>query len=489
MATQAIKRINAYNMTNADIDNAINYINSGYVMFPAAMNARRRLRFAQKFGVGSGFITAPLPGAVPFELRYNPNAQFNVPVARPQDIQGIIQNIYNQPDVGLGQGLQTFYKSVSMRYLNITKVDTDAFLRSQGDYVIAKVPKKPNINAPIVASVPNERWGIDLIDMNIYVSVANLNRRWIMTVVDYFSGKVWARALPNKSNGGVGNPNTLRNNIQNICAAAGTTPHIIQCDNEFNMGSFLAWSNLNGIILIPVSAYTPTSNGKVERMNREIRRKIKAGFIRNNDLIWAPRLQSYVDNINNSVSSVSKLTPNQLWTPGYIPNPPGPVPLGIALHDGMNMAARQMYQESNIFRRALAATTPVPVYNVNDFVRVKMLTVSTELRRIKENGIGWNRNVVNYTPEIFQIRSVHPHPGRPRNTEYTIQTIAIPPAQPLVVLNNRFNFGNVALPANLGNAPKRFFYDELTPVPIPNIPSNVLPATRQRALQLAKYVL
>lgn len=48
--------------------------------------------------------------------------------------------IANQPDVGLGQGLQTFYKTVSMRYLNITKVDTDAFLRSQGDYV-RKFPK------------------------------------------------------------------------------------------------------------------------------------------------------------------------------------------------------------------------------------------------------------------------------------------------------------------------------------------------------------
>jgi hypothetical protein len=185
---------------------------------------------------------------------------------------------------------------------------------------------------------------------------------------------------------------------------------------------------------------------------------------------------------------VSKLTPNQLWTPGYFPNPPGPVPLNIALHDGMNMAARQLYQESNIHRRALAATTPVPVYNVGDFVRVKMLTVSTQLRRIKENGIGWNRNVVNYTPQLFQIHAVYPYPGRPRNTQYSIQTVAIPPNVPQVVLNNRFNFANVALPANFGNAPKLFFYDELSLVPPANIPTNVFPETRQRALELARYV-
>ena len=76
----------------------------------------------------------------------------------------------------------------------------------------------------------------------------------------------------------------------------------------------------------------------------------------------------------------------------------------IILNDGMNMAARQMYQESNILQRAHAATTPVPIYNVGDFVRVKMLTVSTQLRRIKENGIGWNRNVVNYTPSVSNSR-------------------------------------------------------------------------------------
>jgi len=111
MATQAIKQINAYRMTNADIDNAINYINSGYVIFPVGMNNRRRLRFTQKFGPGTGFVTLALPGPIPWQLRYNPNPQINVPVARPQEVQGIIQNIYNQPNVGLGQGLGSSFKS------------------------------------------------------------------------------------------------------------------------------------------------------------------------------------------------------------------------------------------------------------------------------------------------------------------------------------------------------------------------------------------
>ena len=110
---------------------------------------------------------------------------------------------------------------------------------------------------------------------------------------------------------------------------AHTFPHIIQVDNEFSAGSFRTWCNNNNIRLIATSPYTPNSNGKVERMNQEIRRKIKAGLIRNNDYVWAPRLQTYVDNINNQYNSTTKLSPNQLWTQGYNPHPAGHVALPV----------------------------------------------------------------------------------------------------------------------------------------------------------------
>ena len=98
MATQEVKRINAYRMTNADINDAIAFINSGYVLFPAGMNARQRARLTQKFGAGTGFIVA---GGV---LTYNPNPNINVPIARPAQIQNILQNIYALDNEGLGKG-------------------------------------------------------------------------------------------------------------------------------------------------------------------------------------------------------------------------------------------------------------------------------------------------------------------------------------------------------------------------------------------------
>ena len=88
MATTELKRINAYQMTNADINNAIAFINGGFVNFPAGLNARQRFTFNRKFGAGSGFVVA---GG---ELRYNPNPNINVPVARPANRLAIIQNMH-----------------------------------------------------------------------------------------------------------------------------------------------------------------------------------------------------------------------------------------------------------------------------------------------------------------------------------------------------------------------------------------------------------
>ena len=105
--------------------------------------------------------------------------------------------------------------------------------------------------------------------MSQYVSVPNLRRRYIMTIVDYFSGKVWARAITNRNNNPA-NP-TLSNAINDVCVnEAHTFPHIVQVDNEFSAGSFLTWCTNHNVLLIATSPYTPNSNGKVERMNREI---------------------------------------------------------------------------------------------------------------------------------------------------------------------------------------------------------------------------
>lgn len=187
----------------------------------------------------------------------------------------------------------------------------------------------------------------------------------------------------------------------------------------------------------------------------------------------------------------------------YNPHPPGHVAPAIQnLNDNMNIAQRQAYQEAGILHRAHAQLVqvprrgrrppfqvylppPPPHFNVGDLVRIKMLAVTPLLRDIKEHHLGWNRNVVHYTPEVFRIHAVYNYANQPRNAQYSIENLALPP---VVIMNGRPNFQNVFNPQNTGNAPRLFFYNELTPVPIGHVASNIIPNTRQRALQLARYI-
>jgi hypothetical protein len=313
-----LKQINAYPefRTTAGIDAVRAAVNAGN---PPPGTPNQQARFAAKFLNGSWVVTnvpAAPAGHGANRLRYRPNAGINLLVAYPDEKQAFMALVYNDNRRGLGVGLQAFYSQVAMSYINIKKSETDAFLRGQGDYQVAKIPHKKVIS-PIVAKAANERWGMDLIDMSFGLN-ANRTNRYILTVIDYFSGYVWARTLPNKRDA------TIRTRLNNIITtpyplgSSGTYPHILQTDNgtEFSNATLAAYTTQHQIRHIFTTSYSPESNGKVERANREIRKKIKAGNIRRNNHAWTNHLPAYIDNINSQMNSKSKMTPKQLWTQG-----------------------------------------------------------------------------------------------------------------------------------------------------------------------------
>jgi transposase InsO family protein len=169
---------------------------------------------------------------------------------------------------------------------------------------------------------------MDLIDMS-HGPLANRTYRYILTVIDYFSGYVWARVLTNKT------PASVQANLNNIitspypAGSSNTYPHILQTDNgtEFSNAVLAAYTTQHQIRHIFTTSYSPESNGKVERANHEIRKKIKAGNIRRNDHAWLNHLPAYIDNINSQMNAKSKMTAKQLWSPGYNAGPAIPPPL------------------------------------------------------------------------------------------------------------------------------------------------------------------
>ena len=463
MTTENLMRFNHYDFTNVGIDNAINFINWGVV--PPGLDARQDAAFQTKFGPHTGFISRVVHGHA--ELFYNPNPNFNLEVVRPNNTQARIQAVYDNPREGLGLGLGSFYKAVCLRYLNIKKAQTDLFLSSQGNYQVNRETRRV-VNRPIVASVPNERWAVDLIDMRAYnIPGVNQSRQYIFTCIDFFSGKVWAVPISNRNNNAL-HP-TLSTALDHIITTSHTTPGIIQCDSEFAQGEFAAYCAHNLIVLIRTTSYTPWSNGKVERVNREIRRKIKAGIARNNNLVWNAALPLYVDNINRQIAARSKLSPDLLWSPQYHQFPPGHVaPAHNPLNDAMNTAQRQQHHERYLITRAqrMVAAGHEHNYNVGDLVCLSLYKFSNVMRMAKENHIGFNKVGIHFSPIICNVVNVVPPPANfTRRTAYNIADAA----------------GNVIMS---GPVPKMFFPSEMMPVPVPFVQTGIHPKKVARSVYL-----
>ena len=120
----------------------------------------------------------------------------NLEVVKDTDITSKLKAMYNDPEQGFGLGIKTFYNKVTAKYLNITREDVRDFLQSQTVYQLVRAEPR-HVNKPIIATYPNQRWAIDLIDMNMYAS-KNDGNNFILTGIDHFSKKVFAIGIKNK---------------------------------------------------------------------------------------------------------------------------------------------------------------------------------------------------------------------------------------------------------------------------------------------------
>ncbi|NDB81572.1 MAG: transposase [Alphaproteobacteria bacterium] len=503
MTTRQLKKLNHYKdfQTDQGINNIMHFVENQ--QYPAGLNTRQKLAYSRKYGQNSGFVFERRNQSEVLYYRpqlpnREPNEAINLEVVKPSQRTQKMQEIYDDIRKGLGTGLTAFYHQVAMKYLNIRKQDSNAFLKKQGDYLVGVIPKK-KVSKPIIASAPNQRWGVDLIDMNAYLPAkprnnrprpanANNNMQYIFTCVDYFSGKVFAKAIPNRANGRdhpdpnnqIENEDTLSDALDHIINnESHTTPRIIQADSEFCQGSFKQRCAQRNITLIKTTSYTPTSNGKVERANREIRKKIKALLVRRNNLTWVQHLPALIENINHQQSSKNHMTPDQLWRQGHQAPPRNQVvPLQPpALEDNMNQQERRLYNQAVEDKRArdLVRIGRIQVFQPNDLVRVKLLTFSKNMRKVQKGKIGWNLIAVHYTPKIYKVVRAYRHPRQNIADEYTLREYNPHGNEPMVTYHG-----------NVNGEPKKFTGAELQKVPTPAanhiaISTHIAPRTTARA--------
>lgn len=391
MSRLTYKKFNNYNYTDEYIDIVKEYLTSGEL--PASFSNYQRTHFKLQY---RNFILRN--GKVVYE-------PLNLIIVPESEKGNILKDLYNDFNIGVGVGIKSFYDKVNSRYLGIKRVDVSEFLKGQQYYQLTK-PQPKAVNRPIIGEYPNHRWAIDLIDMKDYIGF-NSQFRYILTGIDYFSKYVFAIKL--KENKAL---QTVRA-LDTICEKLETYPEILQSDNgaEFKNKAMKEWATANDVRLVNTTSYTPQANGLIENFNGILRKMIREGFIRNNNLDWIHYLDDYIENRNNTKHSTTKHTPAQVWEPGrkridkldddekeYIRSE-DPIPHNR--NDILNKVTVNLEHKA----KKMLERFEVDKFEEGDKVRVLLSSINSKVRALVKSGRG-KLVVVKYTPTIFYIDKV-----------------------------------------------------------------------------------
>lgn len=203
---------------------------------------------------------------------------------------------------------------------------------------------------------------VDLVEMIPYAS-KNKNMKYILTVINIFSKKAFARALKNKTGTEVTQAmksilDSMNHPIRNIHADMG---------NEFyntTMKKMLKEREIN-----LYSTFTTKKAAIVERFNRTLKNKMWKQFSLRGSYKWIDILESLIDDYNNTKHRTIKMKPNEVneGNERYL------------LHT--------VYNYSTMKRR--------PKFKLGDMVRI------SKYKHIFEKGY-----TPNWTTEIFKINRI-----------------------------------------------------------------------------------
>jgi hypothetical protein len=151
-----------------------------------------------------------------------------------------------------------------------------------------------------------QRWQADLVDMHPYRSPQNRQVTFLLTVIDCFSKKAWVSPLTRKTAPKVASA------MDGIFRSAGA-PKIMQTDNgsEF-LTQFDATLQRWGVQHIKSSAYSPQTNGQIERFNQTLKRAIKAWMLANDTRTFVPELERLLDTYNSIPHTTTGVAPFDL---------------------------------------------------------------------------------------------------------------------------------------------------------------------------------
>lgn len=238
---------------------------------------------------------------------------------------------------------------------------------------------------------------MDLIDMNQYKS-QNSQYRYILTVIDYFSRKVFAQKLKNKD------VNSVEEALNDIVSkqAFNTYPQLLISDGgtEFNLSE---WCKTHKIKHIITESHSPTQNALIENFNGSLRRLIRSDFVRTKKLNWINNLQVYIDNYNSTIHKTTNYKPDDIWSPEKIKVKELPST------DNLNETKEEKISE--LSKKTLSkiekqfARLQNQKLNVGDKVRVSTKALNSEVRKAIKSGNS-KLVVVKFSAKIFTVDKI-----------------------------------------------------------------------------------
>jgi transposase InsO family protein len=229
-----------------------------------------------------------------------------------EEVQSFLRSYYDDPATGF-IGRDRLFAKVFVTHLGISKRDVEAFLRNNETSQVHSAPKNVTLSRPLVPSAPMKSWCVDLtwlkdIDPDSTTTVER-ESQCVLTVIDVFSKKGFARIIPNKTAA------TVAKAMREVLEENGSAPSVIRTDNgsEFISKDWAALCSEYKIKHITGDTYTPKQQSHIERWNRTLKMAIyrfqtqwKMAKISNKDL------QKIVWNYNHCVHGTTKQVPADL---------------------------------------------------------------------------------------------------------------------------------------------------------------------------------
>lgn len=184
--------------------------------------------------------------------------------------------------------------------------------RTEVKEINKRVTNKWKRKHELIISAPRRGYlQADLIDMsNLASKKGNKNFKWILTIIDIYSRKVWAFPAKNKR------PSTILPLLQQFISDASKKVSLfkIQTDdgNEFK-GPINSLLKSNNIIHRTVKTGDHNTQGMIERFNQTLRRRFQDLFVENNSLVWLPYLKEIIDDYNSTIHSSIQAKPANVW--------------------------------------------------------------------------------------------------------------------------------------------------------------------------------